>query len=298
MALFANSTTVLAFDDRDLPTSSDGKEITKEEMQEFKRTMGDKNTSPAFEGTGDLTPSTDGSYDEKQNSLEEITLNGVIGKDNRTRVNNTTTYPHRAITYLEIRYPKSKSPIQCTGFFVNPDTVVTAGHCLHNKNQGGWVKSVKVIPGKNGKSHPYSHVWGTTAYSVKGWTEYQDPNFDYGAVKVERKLGNTVGWLGYEWQSSTLSGTNVTVQGYPDSKPLGTMWKHSGEIILTEPYTIRYTIDTSPGQSGGPVYKSNNKAVGINTKEHWVGDKKNFIYNSGTRITKSVYDNISYWKGL
>ncbi|MEC0340809.1 MULTISPECIES: serine protease [Bacillus] len=280
----------MAFDDRDLPTSSDGKEITKEEMQELKRTMGDVNSSSAFEGTGYLNPTTDESYDEneKLNTFEEITLNGVIGKDN-----------HRAITYLEIRYPKKpNSPFLCTGFFVGPDTVVTAGHCLHNKSQGGWAKSIKVIPGKNGKSNPYSHALGKTAHSVKGWTEHQDPNFDYGAIKVESKLGDRIGWLGYEWQAASLSGTKVTVQGYPGSKPSGTMWKDSGSILPTEPLSIRYTIDMSPGQSGGPVYKSNHNAVGINAWEHWQGDKNNFIYNSGTRITKSVFDNISYWKGL
>ncbi|KMM61957.1 hypothetical protein ACH95_06135 [Bacillus glycinifermentans] len=58
------------------------------------------------------------------------------------------------------------------------------------------------------------------------------------------------------------------------------MWKDSGSILLTEPLSIRYTIDMSPGQSGGPVYKSNNNAVGIHAWEHWQGDKNNFIYNN------------------
>jgi glutamyl endopeptidase len=91
----------------------------------------------------------------------------------------------------------------------------------------------------------------------------------------------------------------VTVQGYPASKPFGIMWKHSGSITWTDPQQIRYTIDMSPGQSGGPVYKSTNRAVGINSREHyWPWDPDNFIYNSGTRITEAKFDNISYWKRL
>jgi glutamyl endopeptidase len=173
------------------------KEASKEEIQEFKRTIGEKNSSPAFEGTGKLNPTTDESYDEnkKLNTPEEISINGVIGTDNRTRVNTTTTFPHRAITYLEIKYPNFTRTYQCTGFFVGPDTVVTSGHCLHSKKRGGWATSIIVIPGKDGRSNPYSYVRGISFHSVKGWTENADYNYDYGAIKVERSLGNTVGWV-------------------------------------------------------------------------------------------------------
>ncbi|ALC84003.1 MULTISPECIES: trypsin-like serine peptidase [Bacillus] len=292
---FASTTdTVPVFDDRDLPVSSDGKEVSKEKMQEFKRTMGEKSSSPPFEGTGKLNPTMDESYDEneKPNSPEEIDTNVVIGTDNRTRVNPTTTYPNRTVTFLDVKYPKAPGSYRCTGFFIDPDTVATAGHCVHDKSKGGWATSITVIPGKTGRSNPFSYTMGTTFYSVKGWTENENSDYDYGAIKVAKSLGNTVGWLGYSWQLSSLNGTGVILQGYPVDKPMGTMWEHSGSIQWSLSNRIGYHIDTHGGQSGAPVYKSTNHAVGIHSGGY------SSYYNVGTRITEAKFDNLSYWKGL
>jgi glutamyl endopeptidase len=71
-------------------------------------------------------------------------IESVIGTDNRYRITNTTSYPYRAITHI------TSSIGGCTGWLIDPDTVVTAGHCLHN---GSWASNVRVYPGRNGSSH-------------------------------------------------------------------------------------------------------------------------------------------------
>lgn len=87
----------------------------------------------------------------------------------------------------------------------------------------------------------------------------------------------------------------LTIQ-YPVEKPLGTIWRHSGSILRSDTEQLLYTIDASGGQSGSPVYKSNNIAVGIHAKSYYFFGRSD--HNRATRITEAKFDNISYWKGL
>ena len=59
---------------------------------------------------------------------------------------------------------------------------------------------------RNGSSYPYGSYSGKTFYSVKGWTENGDTNYDYGAIKVNGSPGNTVGWYGYRTTNSSSPG--------------------------------------------------------------------------------------------
>jgi glutamyl endopeptidase len=280
----------------DLDTSISKNLITNEESYDAMPAVSEQQSiSPAYQGSGKLHPQEIPILPSQQKP--DITTHSIIGKDNRAQVKNTKSYPYSAIAFIEL--PKN---YVCTGWFISPDTVVTAGHCVYDvsKKNGlkGWVPWAKIYPGRNGSSSPYGYADATYLYTVKGWTNSNDPKYDYGAIKINRPLGNQTGWFGYRWQSASLNGIGENIAGYPASKPQ-TMWQHSDKIRKNKDRQLGYQNDTEGGQSGSPVYEPNNSKCkgpcGIAIHAYGTG-LYNDNHNYGTRITKDVFDNLSNWK--
>lgn len=222
---------------------------------------------------------------EKKNEEGDVTIDSVIGSDGRTQVTSTTTWPYRAIVHV------TSSIGGCTGWMISSRTVATAGHCIHN---GSWATNVKVYPGRNGSSLPYGSCNGVSLKSVTGWTVNRNTNYDYGAIQLDCSVGNTTGYFGFRYTSSSLNGTAETISGYPGDKTYGTQWKHSDQIRNTYTYKLEYQNDTYGGQSGSPVYHSySGCSSACSIAIHTNGGS---TYNRGTRITSAVYNNLNSWK--
>lgn len=213
------------------------------------------------------------------------TLRGkVIGSDDRNKITNTKVFPYSAICYIRIVYPNNKAYIG-TAWMYSKNTAITAGHCVYSKDNGGWAKSITVYPGANGSATPFG---STTAKAIHAPSEYvskQSSNYDFGVIQLNSDIGNTVGYFGASWTSSSLKGKKVTVTGYPGEKSK-TQWTMSGPISSVTANRLIYKMDTTGGQSGCPVYvkESNNyRAVSI----HTTGSTNS---NGSTRITKPLYD--------
>jgi V8-like Glu-specific endopeptidase len=222
----------------------------------------------------------------------------VHGPDDRVQIQNTSAYPWRAIASLAITARDNSTWIG-TGWFISPRTLITAGHCVYIKNSGvpgrdGWVKSISIMPGRNGGSLPYGAVTSTVFKSVPGWTDQGDENFDYGAIVLPVPLGSTVGVFGVGvFSDSTLLSALVNVSGYPGDKPAGTHWYDSRQVAQVNARKIYYDIDTFGGQSGAPVFRVvNGRRIGVAV--HAYGGPST---NSGTRINREVYDLMRSWMG-
>jgi V8-like Glu-specific endopeptidase len=221
----------------------------------------------------------------------------VHGPDDRVQITNTSIYPWRAIASLLIT-ARDNSMWIGTGWFIGPHTLMTAGHVVFIKNSGvpgrdGWVRSIQVMPGRNGSSLPYGSVTSTNFRSVTNWTNNGDENFDYGAIIIPTNLGNTVGTFGFGvYSDSDLTSATGNISGYPGDKPAGTQWYDSRRIASVNSQKVFYDIDTAGGQSGSAVYRIINGgrfAVAI----HAYGGATT---NSGTRINTAVYNNMVNWK--
>lgn len=219
----------------------------------------------------------------------------VHGADDRIQITNTSRYPWRVHASLRITAADDSLWIG-TGWFVGPRLLVTAGHVVYIKNSGvpgrdGWVKRMVVMPGRNGATLPYGSTTSSGLWTVTGWANSGDPNYDYGAIVLSESLGRQTGWLGYgNW--SNLDGVGANISGYPGDKPAGTQWYAARTVDSVATRKVFYDIDTAGGQSGSAVYRFwNGGRYGIAI--HAYGGTR---VNSGTRINAAVFNNIKSWK--
>lgn len=216
--------------------------------------------------------------------------------DDRVQITDTAIYPWRAHASLLVTAADNSRWIG-TAWFIGPHTLATAGHVVYIKGSGvdgrdGWVKSIQVMPGRNGTTLPYGSVTSTNFRSVTGWTGSGDENYDYGAIIIPTELGSTTGWFGFgAWPDADLLKSVANISGYPGDKPPGTQWYDGRGISSVNPLKVYYDIDTAGGQSGSAVYRIvDGGRYGIAV--HAYGGA---TANSGTRITRPVYDNLSNW---
>ena len=221
----------------------------------------------------------------------------VHGPDNRIQITNTGVYPWSVHASLLITARDGSRWIG-TGWFIGPHTLATAGHVVYIKNSGvpgrdGWVQSIQVMPGRNGNTLPFGSVTTGNLRTVVGWSTNGDPNYDYGAIILPSDLGRSTGWFGFgAYSDATLVSSTVNISGYPGDKPTGTQWYHWNKVDSVGPRKVYYDIDTYGGQSGSSVYRiANGGRYGVAV--HAYGGT---VTNSGTRITKPVFDNFVAWK--
>jgi glutamyl endopeptidase len=221
----------------------------------------------------------------------------VHGPDDRVQITDTTVYPWRAHASLLITAADNSTWI-ATAWFIGPHTLMTAGHVVYIKNSGvagrdGWVKSITVMPARNGKTLPYGAVTSTVFHSVVGWTEKGDPNYDYGAIILPTDLGNTIGWFGFgAYPDADLLSSTGNIAGYPGDKPAGTQWYDARQIASVDSQKVYYDIDTAGEQSGSAVWRfiaEDRYSFALHT---YIG----VVTNSGTRITTPFYNNMLAWK--
>ena len=218
----------------------------------------------------------------------------VFGTDDRRQISPATSYPWSAIAHLVISRADGQTGT-CTGFFIGPHTVATAGHCVYAHN-GGWATSIQVIPGRDGSSAPFGSQTVTTSglRTVNGWIWYGTPLYDYGAIILPNDtLGNRVGWFGFAaFDDSTILNSVGNLSGYPSDKPFGTQWWDSKGMLNVDADQVYYLIDMIPGHSGSPVWRTTNTSryvFAINTYQ-------TSQYNFGKRINQTVFNLMLQWR--
>ncbi|KAF0109316.1 MAG: mpr [Anaerolineaceae bacterium] len=249
----------------------------------------------------------------------EMSVVPLPENDDRIRITPTDSIPWRYIAQILFTYPSGPNKI-CTGYFIGPHTIVTAGHCVYDPVYG-WTNRADVTPGQDGTTQPYGMAQAILTYSTDAWVNSGDPLYDYGAVQLDPSatIGYSTGWMEYGYFSDSylgnyyLTGT-ANLAGYPMDKDaacgVGTaacLWWDSGPLTQISDTHLSYGMDTDfgdAGQDGAPIWVNDGGhfyATGIN-----LFDAGGFVFpetdclsgnNCGLRITPEMAVNFTTWSG-
>jgi len=223
-------------------------------------------------------------------------LEAVIGNDDRVKVANSllSSNPWRQICSLRIRSQSNQLYVG-TAWLIGPKTLATAGHCVYLQNDGGWAKSIDVVPAKFGSTIPFGTIRSTRFAAVDGWTVQSLRDFDYGVIHLDSDtVGLQIGNFEVRvFSDAVLNNVIAKVSGYPaDREQAQFQYFHERSIQRLSPTRLFYDIDTFGGQSGSPIWQETEEfgivAIGI----HTTGGVSS---NSGTRINNDVIDNLISW---
>ena len=217
----------------------------------------------------------------------------IIGDDDRDVIDDTSTFPYSAISYLQMTFADGCSA-EGTGFMVSANCMLTAGHCFMCEDHGSYVNSMTAYFGYESTSSYLASITATADNAIF----YTDPNYtgsqknyDYGYVIFETNIGNTTGWFGLSAKAdSALEDLAVDVSGYR----YGVLYQCDGTISSVASKRLKYDADTEAGESGCPVYiygsTYGHQAVAIHTHGTGVLEPK----NSGWRITSTFINTLDY----
>jgi len=194
-----------------------------------------------------------------------------------------------------MRFPNGKVYIG-SGTMVGKRHVLTAGHCVYSKDDGGWATSVQFNAAQNEDKQPFGTVYASRLLSVNGWTSNSDREYDMGMLILKSDdIGAKTGWFGIITipNDRELVRKRVNVTGYPGDKGGRQMWTHEDAVKSLTTEQIFYDIDTMGGQSGSGVWSkfeghTGEKVACIHTSGAYSG-------NGATRISRPKFDRLVDW---
>jgi V8-like Glu-specific endopeptidase len=230
-------------------------------------------------------------------------------------VPDTTLFPFSAICKLYMTFGGQN--YVGSGFYIAPDRILTAGHCVKDIN--GVASQIRVVPGLNSlatPSEPFGEFTITnTACFIPhpNWTGDENnyhPDFDMGLIKVDPGTQGPPNGLYFGLNFTPQSYPNVSVAGYParlfqssDPTPDDTRQHVDTDFIRevssdADMDVVDYNAIMGYGSSGGPVFIAGTEdpvrqqclqtadAIAVNVTR-WGASGPSPLFNGGCRITEA-----------
>ena len=212
----------------------------------------------------------------------------VIGRDDRVQVTNTREFPYCAIANMKVKGECGDS-WECTGFMVGKNFMLTAAHCMICPQHNKWAKNVTFYFGyQSSKKYLYKYTGGWQAWTGTDFPsgyDFDAMSYDWCFIKLDKNVGDKTGWFGLHIASdSEINSRHYTVAGYRDNK----LKYASGEAEAYDTNLLLYDADDVPGNSGGPIYRSDLYVEGI-----IVAESEEAQVNIGRRFTRNIYNKMT-----
>ncbi len=162
----------------------------------------------------------------------------------------------------------------CSGSSVsstNKDTVLTAGHCVH-EGPGSFATNFAFVPAYNNGSRPYGTFTARRLLTTNAWATRGDFNYDVGFALMNslngKDLTDTVGGQGIAFNQAR--GKYMYSFGYPAASPYdGQKLIHCYGTVFNDTYGNSndqgMNCNMTGGSSGGPWFYNFNTSTGTGT---------------------------------
>ena len=222
----------------------------------------------------------------------------LFGADQRIRVGDTTSAPFSFVTKIIIDFKDAYA--SCSGVMISPKHVLTAGHCVYSRYDGGFAISAMAVPGYQTGLAPFGAANVIDIQIPRAWRS-GDPDSDIALLTLDASIGDLSGYVAIKALNAPI-GKSISVVGYPgDLEQAEAQYADSGRVRAVLQSRLVYRLDTAVGESGaGLLFNSSSKleltAVGIQDSSaldlndlYVVGVHSggSVIGNQGVRITRA-----------
>lgn len=199
----------------------------------------------------------------------------------------------------------------CSASSASDFHLLSAAHCIYNHDPlgdgsgrgAGWASEVWAWPAETDVVQPVDHDnWPDYPYGVakmtyevtyNAWINSTDLNWDFSFITLDRRIGDHVGWMGFEWG---VSASSLNFDGYPaespyvpSNNPFQYPGYDAGNVIGYTCCRIEMSAYTYGGHSGGGVWRydgTNRYIEGVNSTSNRGG------YAEATLLRGSNYTDL------
>lgn len=190
----------------------------------------------------------------------------VFGSDNR-RAFRDTNYPWSTVGLVQTNRGSG------SGVMIGPRHMLTVSHAIDWSAPPGYAADwVRFTPSYFDGNAPFGEAYGTNIYwflkeDGDSFITGEEGNFDYAVVVLDRRIGESTGWMGARGYDDDWDGLAAwSHMGYPSDLNSGQRptWQGGFRIDGTDDaaQSILHQADVFPGQSGGPIFGFWNGDVG------------------------------------